>query len=54
MSHARTHTTTEIPSNGLYATSWVGCYREADGTIYKDRWDNCEFACGPRGSSLLL
>jgi len=42
-------TSREIPSNGLYASSWFGCYRKSDGSIYKDPYDNCEFACGPRG-----
>jgi hypothetical protein len=42
-------TTTEIPANRIYAASWFGCYRRADGTIYKDSTDNCEFACGPKG-----
>lgn len=42
-------TSSEIPGNGLYATSWFGCYRKDDGTIYKDPYDNCEFACGPMG-----
>ncbi|MCH9684364.1 MAG: septal ring lytic transglycosylase RlpA family protein [Deltaproteobacteria bacterium] len=45
----RGNTTTEIPANGLYATSWFGCYFEEDGTIHEDRYDNCEFACGSRG-----
>lgn len=42
-------TTTEIPVNRIYATSWFGCYRKADGTIYKDPSDNCLFACGSKG-----
>ncbi|MBI2394886.1 MAG: hypothetical protein HYV09_35280 [Deltaproteobacteria bacterium] len=42
-------TSTEIPSNDIYSTSWFGCYRKSDGTIYKDPYDNCEFACGPKG-----
>lgn len=42
-------TTTEIPSNRIYSTSWFGCYRKTDGTIYKDPSDNCEFACGSKG-----
>jgi hypothetical protein len=42
-------TTTEIPKNGIYSTSWFGCYRKTDGTIYKDPYDNCEFACGSKG-----
>ncbi len=43
------NTTTEIPSNNIYSTSWFGCYLKSDGTIYKDPYDNCEFACGNRG-----
>jgi hypothetical protein len=42
-------TSSEIPGNGLYATSWFGCYRKDDGTVYKDPYDNCEFACGAMG-----
>lgn len=42
-------TTTEIPVNRIYATSWFGCYRKTDGTIYKDPTDNCLFACGNKG-----
>ncbi len=42
-------TSKELPSNGVYSTSWFGCYRKSDGTIYKDPGDNCEFACGPKG-----
>jgi hypothetical protein len=34
---------------GFYATSWFGCYRESDGGIYQDPYDNCEFACGDQG-----
>lgn len=45
----RGHTATERPTNGLYATSWFGCYRADDGTVVKDPYDNCEFACGSRG-----
>lgn len=37
------------PSNKLYATSWFGCYRKSNGTVYKDPYDNCEFACGRMG-----
>jgi hypothetical protein len=43
------NTTTEIPANGLYSTSWFGCYLEDDGSIYQDPFDNCEFACGSQG-----
>ena len=43
------NTTTQIPANDLYATSWFGCYRKSDGTIYEDPYDNCEFACGSMG-----
>ncbi len=42
-------TSKEVPSNDIYSTSWFGCYRKSDGTIYKDPGDNCEFACGPKG-----
>ncbi|MCC6645477.1 MAG: hypothetical protein IT374_07905 [Polyangiaceae bacterium] len=42
-------TSKEVPSNGVYSTSWFGCYRKSDGSIYKDPGDNCEFACGPKG-----
>lgn len=43
------NTSTEIPKNRVYSTSWFGCYRKADGTIYKDPSDNCLFACGSKG-----
>lgn len=43
------NTSTEIPKNRIYATSWFGCYRKADGTIFKDPTDNCLFACGNKG-----
>jgi hypothetical protein len=43
------NTTSEIPDNNLYATSWFGCYFKSDGSIYKDPFDNCEFACGNKG-----
>lgn len=43
------NTTSEIPSNGYYSTSWFGCYYKSDGTLYKDPYDNCEFACGNKG-----
>ena len=43
------NTSTEIPKNGIYSTSWFGCYRKSDGTIYKDPTDNCLFACGNKG-----
>jgi hypothetical protein len=42
-------TSKQIPDNGVFSTSWFGCYRKADGTIYKDPSDNCEFACGDKG-----
>lgn len=42
-------TTSELSSSGFYATSWFGCYLKGDGTIYKDPYDNCEFACGNKG-----
>lgn len=43
------NTTSEIPDNNFYATSWFGCYFKSDGSIYKDPFDNCEFACGNKG-----
>jgi hypothetical protein len=43
------NTTSEIPPNGYYATSWFGCYFKPDGSIYKDPYDTCEFACGSKG-----
>lgn len=43
------NTSTEIPPNNLYSTSWFGCYFEDDGSIYQDPFDNCEFACGSQG-----
>lgn len=43
------NTTTEIPSNGMFATSWFGCYFGDDGDIVQDPGDNCEFACGDQG-----
>jgi len=43
------NTTTEKAPNDLYATSWFGCYMQDNGTIYKDPYDNCEFACGNQG-----
>lgn len=42
-------TSTEVPSNGLFSTSWFGCYLGEDGEIVQDNSDNCEFACGPMG-----
>ena len=42
-------TSKTIPANGLYATSWFGCYRTASGAIHDDPYDNCQFACGNRG-----
>jgi hypothetical protein len=42
-------TSKQIPSNGVFSTSWFGCYRKADGSIYQDPTDNCEFACGDKG-----
>jgi len=42
-------TSDELSPNGFYATSWFGCYREADNSIYQDPYDNCEFACGSQG-----
>ncbi len=43
------NTTSEVPPNGVFSTSWFGCYKKSDGTIYKDPSDNCEFACGNKG-----
>jgi len=43
------NTTTEIPANGMFATSWFGCYFGDDGDIVQDPGDNCEFACGDQG-----
>lgn len=43
------YTSTEIPPNGLYSTSWFGCHFEDDGSIYQDPSDNCQFACGNQG-----
>lgn len=42
------NTSTEVPSNGLFSTSWFGCYYD-NGEIIQDPGDNCEFACGDRG-----
>ncbi len=43
------NTSTELPPNGLFSTSWFGCYLGDDGEIVQDPSDNCEFACGPQG-----
>jgi len=43
------NTTTEIPPNALYSTSWFGCYFDEGGEIVEDPFDNCEFACGNQG-----
>jgi hypothetical protein len=43
------NTSTEIPGNGLFSTSWFGCYFDDDGSIVQDPGDNCEFACGSQG-----
>lgn len=43
------NTSTEVPANGLFSTSWFGCYYADDGSIVQDPSDNCEFACGPQG-----
>ena len=43
------NTSTEIPPNGLFSTSWFGCYYDDDGSIVQDPGDNCEFACGSQG-----
>jgi hypothetical protein len=42
-------TSSQLSPSGFYATSWFGCYRKPDGSIYKDPNDNCEFACGNQG-----
>lgn len=42
-------TSSEIPPNNLFSTSWFGCYYDTNGTLVKDPYDNCEFACGHRG-----
>jgi hypothetical protein len=42
-------TSSELSPNGFYATSWFGCYRMPDNSIYQDPYDNCEFACGSQG-----
>ena len=42
-------TSSELSPNGFYATSWFGCYRKPDNTIFHDPSDNCEFACGSQG-----
>lgn len=43
------NTSTEIPPNGLFSTSWFGCYFDDAGDIVQDPGDNCEFACGSQG-----
>ncbi|MBK8719575.1 MAG: hypothetical protein IPN32_33415 [Deltaproteobacteria bacterium] len=43
------NTSTQVPSNNLFSTSWFGCYEQDDGSIYQDPYDNCEFACGSQG-----
>jgi len=43
------NTSTEIPPNGLFSTSWFGCYYDDGGDIVQDPGDNCEFACGSQG-----
>lgn len=43
------YTSTEIPPNGLFSTSWFGCYFDDAGDIVQDPGDNCEFACGSQG-----
>lgn len=43
------NTSTEVPANGLFSTSWFGCYYDDGGDIVQDPSDNCEFACGPQG-----
>ena len=43
------YTSTEIPPNGLFSTSWFGCYLDDAGDIVQDPGDNCELACGSQG-----
>ena len=43
------NTTKQVPSNHVYSTSWFGCYKKPDGTIFQDPTDNCQFACGSKG-----
>lgn len=43
------NTSTEVPRNGMFATSWFGCYFDDNGDIVQDASDNCEFACGDQG-----
>lgn len=43
------NTSTEIPANNLFSTSWFGCYFDEGGELVQDPSDNCEFACGPQG-----
>lgn len=43
------NTSTQVPINNLFSTSWFGCYEQGDGSIYQDPFDNCEFACGSQG-----
>jgi hypothetical protein len=43
------NTSTEVPSNGLFSTSWFGCYYDESGDLIQDPGDNCEFACGDQG-----
>lgn len=43
------YTSTEIPPNGLFSTSWFGCYFDDGGDIVQDPGDNCELACGSQG-----
>jgi hypothetical protein len=43
------NTATAIPANGLFSTSWFGCYFDEDGDLIQDQSDNCEFACGSQG-----
>ncbi|MFO0635411.1 MAG: hypothetical protein U0168_21410 [Nannocystaceae bacterium] len=43
------NTSTEVPRNGIFSTSWFGCYYDEGGELVQDPSDNCEFACGSQG-----
>jgi hypothetical protein len=43
------NTSKQLPGNGVYSTSWFGCYFDASGKLKTDPYDNCEFACGAKG-----
>lgn len=38
-------TSKQKPSNGVYASSWFGCYNDSNGDLHTDPNDNCVFAC---------